>query len=172
MNTKHHVAMREVITKYHPMFLQDKSLQKAALNYSTAFNVELLMEETLGIVGNLGHNTKGYGFDYELDKSDCKFVSLQNHHSKGSRICINGIQTSSGVKKQGSLRVVIFNDKENCLMYYFIPKSFWENKINIDGASNQGRVIINYHITSKQFKKIEQFRCKSFEELANKRDEN
>lgn len=172
MNTKQYVALRDVITKYHPLFVSDKTLQKNALKYSEAFDVEYLIEQTLGIVGNLGHDTKGYGYDYGLDLSDCKFVSLQNHHTKGSRICINNVQTSSGVKKSGSLRVIIFNDKENCLMYYFIPKHFWEQKINIDKSSNKGRVIVNYHITDKKFKKIEQFRCNSFEELAMKRDEN
>jgi hypothetical protein len=170
MNTKNHVAMRDVITKYHPMFVNDLSLTKAALNYSEAFNIELLMEETLGIIGDLGHNTKAHGFDYELDKSDCKFVSLQNNKLKGCRIQINGVQASSGAQKQGSLRVIVFNDKENCLMYYFIPKSFWETKINIDSSSKLGRLIISYNLKNKQFKNIEEFRCSSIVDLAMKRD--
>lgn len=178
MNTKQYVALRDVITKYHPMFVGDKTLQKNALKYSEAFDVEYLMEQTLGIVGNLEHNPSGHGYDYELDKSDCKFVSFISYKDKrvsenytGYRILIGNVSSPSNKLKQGSLRVVVFDSLNDKLLYYFLPKHFWSTHVQ-STTKNQGRLMYNYSNKSSEFSKIEQFRCKTFEELAMKRDEN
>ncbi len=171
---KNYLLMKEVITKYHPMFQgkEGKKFAKIALNFTHAFNCERLVEETIASVG-------GYDFVDEAHKdfnckhnSDLKTCSIGTYSSNGNsfRGEVSGVITAGGSMKSGALRCIVYNPHYESLMYYFLPKKFWQKELTINRhpSSNVGRIFFSYNRKQNYIPTFYGHECKSFEELAKK----
>jgi hypothetical protein len=163
--TKEYLIMRDIVCKYHPDY---KGSRKAIKNCHH-YNVELLVEETMAYVGK-------YKF---IDGDHCDFSDGSDSKTSSIRLTSNGSSGSGelsnvispgGTSKKGALRVVIYNSITQTLMYYFLPKSAWNNlKINIHATTNMGRLFFTYSIKDGLIKKFAGYECKDLATLAKQK---
>jgi hypothetical protein len=162
------LLLQDIVCNYHPRFYNDSKRKKWALESPEDFNVERLVEQSFAAVG-------GYKFidadhcDFE-DGTDSKTASIRlNPKIEGGNTHtgeISGVTTAGGSLKIGALRTVIYNPHTNSLMYYFLPKSLWENNITYHPTSGIGKIVYSYHRPTDYIAKFSGYQCRSFEELA------
>ena len=163
--TKEYLIMRDIVCKYHPDYKGSRKAIKNAHHY----NVELLVEETMAHVGKYKF-IDGDHCDFS-DGSDSKTASIRftANRTSGSGE-ISNVISAGGESKKGALRVVIYNAITQSLMYYFLPKSAWNNlTINIHPTTNLGRLFFTYNLKEHVIKKFIGFECKDFATLAKQK---
>jgi hypothetical protein len=161
MLTKESVLMRDVITKYHPRFLNSADLRKVGLECPGYFNVEFLVEETLAAIGGYQFvDEEGYDFD---DFSDSKTTTV---NANTGVVTIGNVET-----KVGALRITAYHPGKNCLDYFFVPaRDLNRVKMPCYGKSQfKERILFTY---SKKYHDhygwFEDYRVNDFVELATK----
>jgi hypothetical protein len=166
--SKNHVLMRDVISRYHPAFRASADLRRYGLAHSDIFNVERLVEESLAAVGPYEF-IDGEHADFS-DGTDSKTASIYptalTHTGRTFKGEISGVETAGGGQKSGGLRCVIYNPHRDCLMYYFLPKSFWRQYIVIHPSSQIGKVQFTYNKEHNYIPKFWGMECEGFEQLA------
>lgn len=169
--SKDNLLIREVIIPYHEDFRQNASMQRVALGNPDYFNTEKLVEHAL-VHASDGAYVQRENDDHAdfSDGSDSKTASIRKaFRSKNSSLGeVSGVQARSGVLKEGALRVIVCNPHTNELMYYYLPKSFWQNCITIHPTSKLGKLVFSYDHLAKEIPKFANFRCDSFKDLATK----
>ncbi len=169
---KEMILMREVICKYHPDFVASSSLRKFGLKNPKNFNVPRLIEESMAATGKYKFIDAEHA-DFS-DGTDCKTASISvSPTSPGKnthRGEISNVSTAGGELKKGGLRCIVYNPHKQLLRYYYLPKSFWETSIRIHPTSGIGKLVYTYNITKDVICKLVGFECKTFEELAKKKD--
>jgi hypothetical protein len=166
--SKNAVLFREVIFKYHPAFKRSQDLCNWAYKNPDMFNVTRLIEESFAAVGSYKF-IDGSHCDFS-DGTDSKTASIGVNSSGTSNTSFTGavhsVVTSAGTLKQGGLRVIVYNPHTDSLMYYFLPKSFWSKHITMHNKKNCGLITYSYNIKKDNIKKFENFRFRSFRQLA------
>lgn len=111
--SKEFVLMRDVITQYHPAFINSRDMRRTGLANPKLFNIELLVEESLAEVGGYKFvDAKGYDFS---DFSDSKTTTVNAN---------TGIVTISSVEtKIGALRITAYNPFKESADCFFVPAS-------------------------------------------------
>ena len=158
----------DVIFPHHPEFRRSLSMRRFAIRSPGMFKIEHLVEQTMAIVG-------GYEFidgdhcDF-TDGTDCKTASIwpraRYENSQSHPGEISGLVTAGGGEKLSALRCVVYCAPQNRLDYYFIPKSYWEDRVTIHPSSGVGKLKFSYHRGDDCVHSLEPFRVSSFQELA------
>lgn len=154
---KKETLVREVIWEYHPTFSQ-AWVSFESINFSWLDTSEL-MEETMAHVGNYEYIDAEHA-DF-TDGSDCKTASV-NIKKQGK---IDRVVSHAGKEKSGMLRVVIYNAITGKVMFYALPKWFWRPLVKLHGTHHMGGISYSYRPDGDRIPKLEEFRCKTFEEL-------
>jgi hypothetical protein len=161
MSNKESVLMRDVITQYHPRFVNSADLRKAGLECPGYFNVEFLVEEALAAVGGYRFvDEEGYDFS---DYSDSKTTTV---NANTGIVTIGSVET-----KVGALRITAYHPGKNCLDYFFVPaRDLSRVKMPCYGKSQfKERILFTY---SKKYHDnygwFEDYRVASFVELATR----
>lgn len=159
---KHHVFMRDVICKHHPLFVNSRAIKRIAVNHPLLFNIERLVEESMAAVG--GYNfvdEEGRDFD-DLSNSDCKTTTVINDGRSRTAII------SSVENKIGSLRVVIYNPFKDRVDYMYIPKKDVTllSEQNYGKQSHKMKIRCRWNEWNDHYNKLERFRVESFATLA------
>jgi len=166
--SKQATLLRDVIFKYHPLFKRRKDLQKSAIKHPEIFNVHRLIEDSFAAIGPYSFIDVSHA-DFS-DGTECKTASIGVNYTgtTGNSFsgAIHSVKTSAGTLKQGALRVVIYNPHTDSLMYYFLPKEFWEKNITMHNKKNSGMIAYSYNKSTDTIKKLEPYRVKSFRQLA------
>jgi len=175
-NTKNDVLYREVVSKYFDIgTVEPRQL-----------NIEAMIEECIAIEGKL--TWVGYEnleWDFADDKSDAKTCSIskaernstwhKNRYNKIKKVtvfvaCIQGVET-----KVGALRVVLYNPfqgSQGAVDYFFIPFDHISDLNTTCGngkTRDKRRINFTWNARLDTYKKIEQYRCSSFEEMCAKK---
>lgn len=164
--SKNLLLMKDVITKYHPSFVDSKDLTITALTQPHIFDVPRLVEETFAAVG--GYNfVDAFGHDFD----DPVFSD-----SKTTTVCANSatrrvFTIGSVEKKIGSLRVVIYNPYVNRLDFMYLPKedvALLKEKDGTRGSATYSKQKIRGTWSPKHdhYNRMEPYRVKDFVELA------
>ena len=161
---KNYLLMRDVITKYHPDFVNSEELRKYGLTHSHIFNCERLVEEALAAVGGYTFvDEEGRDFD-DIDDSDSKTVSIQPSRPVME---INGVEN-----KIGSLRITVYNPLKEGLDYLYVPKS--DLKVLKEPCygkmSHRERLKTSYNSIYDSYNRLQPYRVDSFEDLAKAQD--
>ena len=171
--TKEQILMRDILIPYHRLFATYTPKQKKeAFENSLAYNVEYLTEQTLPRFGKYKH-TDACGSDYS-DLSDCKTITVQPIRGTGSRVTVTICAVArrrqkSDAYKDGDLRVIVVNpNKDNC-QYYFLPHQWWTKFVKFHASQGWGYINASYNIQTDSIEKWEQFRCKTFKDLARRK---
>jgi hypothetical protein len=76
---KNYLFLREIICKYHPEFVNNEAIRTFAMKNPEAFNIPLMVEKTLAVVGSYNHEaTTGRDFN---DGSDAKTLTIKPRRS-------------------------------------------------------------------------------------------
>lgn len=171
-NSKNILFLREIISKYHPMFAYNDIPLEKALRYPDAFNVESLIEDCLAHVGGYKRVYEhGRDFDDE-DNSDSKTITVREDKSRKNSYKgnIENIKT-----KKGSLRVTIYNQIAERIDYLYIPDYTTLPLANTRGSAGgtsksadteQKRISVTWNKHGDTYGRFERYRLSSFEELA------
>lgn len=168
---KQRVIMEEIITQYHPLFVNNSELLRIGLQHPEMFAVERLLEDCLAHAGGYTKVDLPHADFDDIARSDSKTGSIRIKGSKSNNSYageISGVTTPNGTAKAGSLRCVIYNPHTSKLMYYYLPKWFWSTLINRHPTSGVGRIMFTYNMRNDSIKKLDEHKCSSFEELACK----
>ena len=159
--------LEDVIFPYHPEFRM-AAVRRFALRSPHLISIERSVEEAMAAAG-------GYEFidgdhcDFP-DGTDCKTASVRSRpRLEGSQSHvgeISNIMTAGGGEKKSALRCVIYCAPQDRLDYYFIPKSYWEERITVHPSSGVGKLVFSYHRGDDCIHSLEPFRVRDFEELA------
>ena len=170
---KNAVLLRDIIFKYDPFFASAET-QKIFLRDPDNIRVERMIEQTMALVG--GYKSVGDCpiegvHKYFSDGSECKTASITSNASGTSknsfRFAITSVRSSSGIKKTGDLRVVIYNPHLDKCHFMFIPNSLLQNGLTIrKTTNNHGELVGRWNCKKNSFSKYDYFIVDSFEELA------
>lgn len=169
---KRTLLFKEIIFKHHPEFRKSRTLKRLALSDPKMFNVEHLIEECFAIVGPYVF-IDGDHADFS-DGSDSKTASIREAPDRKTGYCathrgeIGGVETAGGGQKTGALRCIIYNPHLEKLMYYYLPKSMWENSITIHPSSKIGKIMFSYNRVKNYIPKFSGYECSDFIALATK----
>jgi len=170
---KDSVLINEVLLDHHPLFIDNSEFAEYAKDYPDKFRTEKFIEEALEFRGN------GYKFvDEELrdydDDSDVKTGTISDLGVWTHTCELAGVVTTSGGYKKGDIRGVLYNKNNNQVYYMYFPKDVWTKMIDFH-CSGFGRLRFQWNERDDKFydggKSIEQYRCHTFEELAQKSPE-
>jgi hypothetical protein len=156
--SKNLVLMRDVITRYHPEFVQSRDLCSYGLKHSDIFNVERLVEECLAAVGGYQFvDQEGYDFS---DFSDSKTVTV---NAKSRRAEIHSVEC-----KIGALRITTYNPHKNGVDFFFVPeRDLSRVKSPCYGKNSHGeRIAFTWNNRFDHYNWFESYRLNSFAELA------
>jgi len=154
---KEHAIATEIIVKYHKRYKRNNYKKKDIISNYMDFKVERLVEESLANVGGYEWVDKAH-FDFS-DLSDSKTASISINPSKAGSSYCGEITNVSG--KMGALRVVIWNPHKAELLYYFLPKSFWENNVTRT-AKGFGKITFTYNVNKGIISRFNEYRVKNF----------
>lgn len=164
--SKNLVLIRDVLVKYHPDFVKNRTLQKMALSRPHIFNVERLIEEALAAVG--GYNfVDETGRDFDCpNNSDSKTASLLRNKNSAITLTVSGVEC-----KIGSLRITIYNPFADRVDFMYIPEKKMRLVKRACYGKNQHkqRIIGTWNQFTDSYNSMENFRKLSFEELATAR---
>jgi hypothetical protein len=161
--SKELVLMRDVIVKYHPEFVNSRTLRRIGLEQPSRFNIPFLIEEALAHVGNMQF-VDADGYDFLPDYSDSKTVSVNPLRYS--------LEINSVENKIGALRITAYNPLKGAngsTDFFFVPQKDLQNlKRDCYGvSSHKERLVWSY---SKKYNDdygfMEDYRLKDFEELA------
>lgn len=161
--SKEAVFMRDLISKYHPVFKKSADLVKFGLENPHHFYIEGLVEETIASVGNLNF-VDAEGYDFLPDYSDSKTVSVNCNTYKA--------EIGSVENKIGALRISVYNPINDSIAYFFIPKRRLAMvKLPCYGNnSHKERIVFSYSkLHSDSYGWFDEYRVDTFEELAKAR---
>lgn len=153
---KANAFLRDIIIPYDIV----PGLTTDALNYPKAFNVEYLTEIALAKIGGYTYlDEDGYDFD---DYSDSKTSSVE----PGKQVSIPSLE-----EKIGDIRCIVYNPFYDKLDYFFFPYNKWkEIEVACYGKQNKKtRIRSSYNVKTDSYKKFEEFRVFSFQQLASKK---
>jgi hypothetical protein len=153
------VLMRDVICVYHPEFINSEDLRKFGVKNPDIFNVERLVEESLAAVGHYNF-VNATGYDFLPDFSDSKTATVATYDNV---MAIGSIES-----KIGALRVTIYNPHKQSLDYMFMPFKDWKKYKECSYGKNEHkeRLRTRWNQKNDHYNSFEQFRVKTFEELA------
>jgi hypothetical protein len=159
-NTKNHVLIRDIISKYHPDFITNYPLSKWSLANPQKLNIEGLIEETLAAVGGYDFvDEDGYDFN-DTCKSDSKTTSV---NIKTKVVEVKGVEN-----KIGALRITIFNPLKDGVDFMFIPADQVGNYTRACYGTSQfeQRLRMSWNSTKDHYNIYDQFRMPTFTDLA------
>ena len=163
-NTKNHVLIRDIISKYHPDFITNYPLSKWSLANPHKLNIEGLIEETLAAVGGYDFvDEDGYDFN-DSCKSDSKTTSVN--------IKTRVVEVKNIENKIGALRITIFNPLKDGVDFMFIPS---EHRVNLSRACYgtslfKERLLMRWSNTLDHYNTFDQFRMPTFTDMARAND--
>ena len=165
--SKNSLLLSEVITKYHPAFLETISLQEAAIKYPDIFNVEMLIEECYPTIGPYTRTDDALSDFSDLSDSKTSRIRTNAANTTGNTYAgeIRNVSTLSGNDKVGALRCIIYNPHRENLLYYFLPKAVWTPMICRANLKTAGIPFL-YHYHYNDIPKFVGYECDNFEELA------
>ena len=152
------VLMRDVICVYHPSFNSSRDLQKFGLEMPERFNIERLIEETLAALGPYRYvDEEGYDF---TDYSDSKTTTINANTRVGT---VGSVET-----KIGALRITAYNPFKESADYFYVSKRDMKYVKSPCYGNNdhKERILFKYSTKSDAYGMFEDYRVKSFEELA------
>lgn len=152
------VLMRDVICIYHPEFRISKDLRAYGMKHPDIFNVERLIEESLAAVGPYEFvDQEGYDF---TDLSDSKTTTINANTRVGT---ISSVET-----KIGALRITAYNPFKESADYFYVSKRDMKYvKSPCYGVNDhKERILFKYSTKGDAYGMFEDYRVKSFEELA------
>lgn len=162
---KNLLLMRDVITRYHPEFLDNKELTRYALSNPHIFDVPRLVEETFAHVG--GYNfTDGHGHDFDDPVfSDSKTATLCKY-SKTNMFHVGSVES-----KIGSLRIIIYNSIAERLDFMYLAKADVLRHKQNDGTKGSAsgikqRIRGTWNENKDHYNKMEPYRVSDFTKLA------
>ena len=150
--------MRDVICIYHPEFRISKDLRAYGMKHPEIFNVERLIEESLAAVGPYEFvDREGYDF---TDLSDSKTTTINANTGVGT---IGSVET-----KIGALRITAYNPFKESTDYFYVSKRDLKYvKSPCYGNNNhKERIVFTYSKKGDTYNMFEDYRVKSFQELA------
>jgi len=124
------------------------------------YNIEHLVEIAMCHVGGTTFVDQDQ-YD-NSDYSETKTGSIRTHDGMAT---ITGVVSDAGQAKCGDLRVIIHNQFNNTLHYYFLPKAYWET-IREYGSSNRRVLRAQYNAATDTIYKWRRYRVASFHQLA------
>jgi len=157
---KNSVLLRDIITKYHPVWKKYPDIHSFMINSPRSFNVEHLIEVCLAHVG--GYNfvdEAGYDFDDPV-WSDSKTLSV---NVKSYRAELGNL-----ANKIGALRITIYNPHSDKVDFMYMTFDEWnEYKRSCYGKNQEDktRLVMSWN-KKDHYNQFEKFRLKSFKELA------
>ena len=152
------VLMRDVISIYHPEFRKSKDLRTYGIKHPDIFNIERLVEESLAAVGPYEFvDQEGYDF---TDLSDSKTTTINANTRVGT---ISSVET-----KIGALRITAYNPFKESADYFYVSKRDMKYVKSPCYGNNdhKERILFKYSTKSDAYGMFEDYRVKSFEELA------
>ena len=152
------VLMRDVISIYHPEFRISKDLRAYGIKHPEIFNIERLVEESLAAVGPYEFvDQEGYDF---TDLSDSKTTTINANTRVGT---ISSVET-----KIGALRITAYNPFKESADYFYVSKRDMKYVKSPCYGNNdhKERILFKYSTKSDAYGMFEDYRVKSFEELA------
>ena len=166
---KRTLLIREVVGRYHSAFKRNPQRVREALRWPRMYSVEYLVEQSFAHVGKYNHTDAAH-CDYS-DGSDSKTASIRSVNAIGRkrnsyRGEISGVVTAGGGAKNGGLRCVIYNPHRETLMYYYLPKSWWKDRVTRHPTSGVGKIVFSYNAKTDTIPQFEQYRVDSFKSLA------
>jgi hypothetical protein len=151
--------MRDVICIYHPEFRASRDLRAYGMKHCDIFNIERLIEESLAAVGPYEFvDEEGYDF---TDLSDSKTTTV----NANTRVAeIGSVET-----KIGALRITAYNPFKGSADYFYVSKRDMKYvKSPCYGNNNhKERIKFTYSKRGDAYGMFEDYRVKSFEELAH-----
>ena len=156
--SKNLVLIRDVICIYHPEFRISKDLRAYGMKHPEIFNVERLIEESLAAVGPYEFvDREGYDF---TDLSDSKTTTINANTGVGT---IGSVET-----KIGALRITAYNPFKESTDYFYVSKRDLKYvKSPCYGNNNhKERIVFTYSKKGDTYNMFEDYRVKSFQELA------
>ncbi len=153
------ILMRDVICIYHPRFRNSPDIQRFGLECPEHFNIERLIEESLAAVGPYRFvDEEGYDF---TDLSDSKTTTINANTRKGT---IGSVET-----KIGALRITAYNPFKQSADYFYVSKRDMKYVKSPCYGNNdhKERILFKYSSRSDAYGMFEDYRVKSFEELAH-----
>lgn len=170
--SKNLVLLRDIVNRYHPKFAANAEIRAMALEHPEFFNVESLVEYTMAQVGPYKF-IDGAHCDYD-DGTDCKTASIRVNPSKPGSLThrgeISNVSSVGGSMKIGGLRCIIYNPHSDGLRYFFLPRSFWQDRVTYHPTSGIGKITYSYNRSTDLIPKLHEYECATFEELAHKSD--
>lgn len=166
---KDEILFQNIVMKYHPDFKYRGELEKAMSLKDASrgrYNVEFLVEETIGVCGNLERSAEA-GMDYS-DGSDCKTSSV--HHRDVMRSNSMRWVISSTNSKHAWLRTVIYNPFLERLAFFMIPLHSRMRKYNVQ-SNGRGRIDGVYRLDSDHYQGIEKYRVNDFSDICRSVEE-
>jgi hypothetical protein len=150
--------MRDVICIYHPEFRVSKDLRAYGMKHPEIFNVERLIEESLAAVGPYELvDREGYDF---TDLSDSKTTTINANTRIGT---ISSVET-----KIGALRITAYNPFKESTDYFYVSKRDLKYVKSPCYGNNdhKERIVFTYSKKGDTYNMFEDYRVKSFQELA------
>jgi hypothetical protein len=159
-NTKNHVLIRDIISKFHPDFITNYPLSAWALANPQKLNIEGLIEETLAAVGGYDFvDEDGYDFN-DSCQSDSKTTSVN--------IKTRVVEVKNIESKIGALRITVFNPLKDSVDFMFIPS---DDRVKLARACYgtsmfKQRLQMNWNSDCDHYNMFEQFRMPTFKDMA------
>jgi hypothetical protein len=156
--SKQLTLMRDVICVYHPRFRNSSDIQRFGLECPEHFNVERLIEESLAAVGPYQFvDQEGYDFS---DFSDSKTTTINANTRVGT---ISNVET-----KIGALRITAYNPFKESADYFYVSKRDMKYVKSPCYGNNdhKERILFTYSKKGDAYGMFEDYRVKSFEDLA------
>jgi hypothetical protein len=150
--------MRDVICIYHPEFRASKDLRSYGIKHPDIFNVERLIEESLAAVGPYQFVDKE-GYDF-TDLSDSKTTTV---NANTRVVTISSVET-----KIGALRITAYNPFKDAADYFYVSKRDMKYVKSPCYGNNdhKERILFTYSKKGDNYNMFEDYRVRSFEELA------
>ena len=160
--------MRDLIIPHHKEFVTNKQLSDYAIRNADIFNIERLVEETLAQLGGYNFIDASHKDFDDKDNSDSKTCSIYTFKKTGCTFkgIIGAVSSNTGVLKEGSLRVSIFNPITDSIMFYYLPKSVWQYMIYKTPTAKSYIIEFHYNSTVDYIKKFDGYKVQSIVELA------
>ena len=153
--------MRDVICIYHPRFRNSPDIKRFGLECPEHFNIERLIEESLAAVGPYRFvDEDGYDFS---DLSDSKTTTI----NANTRVAtISNVET-----KIGALRITAYNPFKESVDYFYVSKRDLKYvKSPCYGVhDHKERIVFTWSEKNDTYNMFEDYRVKSFTELAKAR---
>lgn len=152
--------LEDIIKVYNPNY---KDLD---ISDPMAHNVSRMLEETMAYVG--GYEVVDNDHHDFSDGTECKTGTITLNKTTDSknthRFIISNTISQAGIEKTGDLRVVVYNNMQDSLLYFFIPQRYIRalSTLGIDGKA---RIEGFYNSVSNRVEKLNFFRVQYFEKL-------